>query len=229
MDKRRQPDFENLASILERRAPKRPTLFEYFLNERLYTRFSGLETPDPSDLYASASRLAKAFCAAGYDYVTLSCPWIFPASQPEAKLASHSLNHEAVIYDRASFDRYPWPDFAAMDDGYIDQVAAELPEGMGIIMASSDGILETATALLGYDNLCLMLYDDEELVEDIFGRIGGIILSFYKKALTHKRVRALICNDDWGFHSQTLIAPNQLRKYVFPDRKSTRLNSSHRT
>lgn len=216
MDKRRQPDFENLAAILERRAPKRPTIFEYFLNERLYARFSALETPDPADLYASATRLAKAFSAAGYDYVTLSCPWIFPSSQPETKLASHSLNHAAVIYDRASFDRYPWPDFAAMDDGYIDRVAEELPEGMGIVMASSDGILETATALLGYDNLCLMLYDDEALVEDIFGRIGGIILAFYKKALTHKRVRTLILNDDWGFHSQTLIAPNQLRKYVFP-------------
>ena len=61
-----------------------------------------------------------------------------------------------------------------------------------------------------------MLYDDEALVEDIFYRIGSIILSFYKKALTHKRVRALIINDDWGFHSQTLIAPSQLRKYVFP-------------
>ena len=212
----RMPDFENLAAILERRAPRRPTLFEYFLNERLYTRFSGVETPDPADHYATAARLAKAFCAAGYDYVTLSCPWTFPASQPEAMLASRSLNHEAVITDRASFDRYPWPDFAAMDDRYIDKVAKELPAGMGIVMASADGILETATALLGYDNLCLMLYDDEELVEDIFERIGGILLSFYKKTLSHKGVRAILCNDDWGFHSQTLIAPNQLRKYVFP-------------
>ncbi len=215
MDKRR-PDFENLATILERRAPKRPTIFEYFLNERLYTRFSGLQTPDPEDHYACASRLAKAFCAAGYDYVTLSCPWIFPSSQPDKKLASHSLNHQAVIYDRASFNRYPWPDFAAMDYGYVGRVAEELPEGMGIVMASSDGVLETATALLGYDNLCLMLYDDEELAEAIFDRIGSIILAFYKKALTLKGVRALILNDDWGFHSQTLIAPNQLRKYVFP-------------
>ena len=216
MDKRRKPDFENLAAILERRAPKRPTIFEYFLNERLYTRFSALEAPDPRDLYASAARLAKAFCVAGYDYVTLSCPWVFPSSQPDKKLASHSLNHEAVISDRASFDRYPWPDFAAMDFGYVDRVAEEIPEGMGIVMASSDGILETATALLGYDNLCLMLYDDEELAEDIFERIGGIILSFYRKALTRKGVRAILLNDDWGFVSQTLIAPKQLRKYVFP-------------
>jgi uroporphyrinogen decarboxylase len=216
MGKERRPDFTNLAAILERRAPKRPTLFEYFLNERLYTRFSGLETPDAGDLYASATRLARAFCAAGYDYVTLSCPWVFPSSQPEAFLASRSLNHDAVILDRASFDRYPWPDFAAMNDGYIDKVAMELPEGMGIVMASSDGILETATALLGYDNLCLMLYDDEALVQDIFERIGSIIFAFYQKALSHKGVRALILNDDWGFYSQTLIAPSQLRRYVFP-------------
>jgi len=216
MHNRRQPDYENMAAILERRAPKRPTLFEFFLNERLYTRFSGLETPDPKDHYACAARLAKAFCAAGYDYVTLVCPWVFPSSQPEVKLASHSLNHEAVISDRASFDRYPWPDFAGMDYGYVDRLAEELPEGMGIVMACSDGILETATALLGYDNLCLMLYDDEALIQDIFDRIGGVILAFYKRALGLKGVRAILLNDDWGFHSQTLIAPTQLRKYVFP-------------
>ena len=90
---------------------------------------------------------------------------------------------------------------------------------MGIVMASSDGILETATALLGYDNLCLMLYDDEELVKDIFEPDWGhhSVLSTIK-ALTLQTGpwRAILCNDDWGFHSQTLIAPNQLRKYVFP-------------
>ena len=216
MGKGRQPDFKNLAAILERRAPARPTLFEYFLNERLYTRFSGMEAPDARDTYACAARLAKAFRNAGYDYVTLSCPWVFPGSQPQAQLASRSLNHEAVISDRASLDRYPWPDFAAMDYGYVGKLAAELPEGMGIVMASSDGVLETATSLLGYDNLCLMLYDDEELVKDIFERIGRAILSFYRKALTLPGVRAILCNDDWGFHSQTLIAPDDLRKYVFP-------------
>jgi uroporphyrinogen decarboxylase len=216
MGKERRPDFKNLAAILERRAPERPTLFEYFLNDRLYTRFSGIVAPDPSDLYASAARLAKAFCGAGYDYVTLSCPWAFPSSQPAAELASHSLNHEPVIFDRASFDRYPWPDFASKDYSYIEKVASELPEGMGIVMAASDGILETATALLGYDNLCLMLYDDEELVSDIFDRIGSILCAYYKKVLTLPGVRAILCNDDWGFHSQTLIAPKQLRKYVFP-------------
>ena len=81
---------------------------------------------------------------------------------------------------------------------------------MGIVTVSSDCVLETATALLGYDNHCLMLYDNEEQAEAIFDRIGGIILAL-KKALTLKGVRALILNDDWGFHSQTLITPNQFR------------------
>jgi uroporphyrinogen decarboxylase len=216
MDKKRRPDFSNLAAVLERRAPGRPTLFEYFLNERLYTRFSGIEERAASGHYAASARLARAFMAAGYDYVTLSCPWVFPSSQPDELLSSRSLNHPAVIADRASFDRYPWPDLAGMDFSYVDRLAEELPGGMGIVMAAPDGILETATALIGYDNLCLMFYDDEELIGDIFARIGDIILSFYKKALTLKGVRAILCNDDWGFHSQTLIAPAQLRTYVFP-------------
>lgn len=216
MERKRQPDFKNLAAVLERGMPDRPTLFEYFLNERLYTRFSGIDERDATSRYAAAARLAKAFLAAGYDYVTLSCPWVFPGSQPEKQLASRSLNHAPVIADRPSFDQYPWPDLAGMDFSYVERLAEELPQGMGIVMAAPDGILETATALIGYDNLCLMFYDDEALVADIFARIGDIILSFYRRALALKGVRAIICNDDWGFHSQTLIAPEQLRKYVFP-------------
>ena len=35
------PDFDNLLAVLQRRAPKRPTLFEFFLNGRLYERLAG--------------------------------------------------------------------------------------------------------------------------------------------------------------------------------------------
>ncbi|MEF9974420.1 MAG: uroporphyrinogen decarboxylase family protein [Clostridia bacterium] len=212
----RRPDFANLAAVLERKTPARATLFEYFLNDRLYTRLSGLPaSADLSDERAAA-RLIKAFEAAGYDYATLSCPWIFPMSDAGAQLKSRSLNHPSLISDRAAFERYPWPDAKAYDYGYLDRLTGVLPEGMGIIMAGADGILETTVALVGYENLCMMLYDDEELLSDIFARVGQIILDFYRQIVGYPAVRAILCNDDWGFNTQTLLAPDALRKYVFP-------------
>ncbi len=212
----REPDFRNLETVLRGGKPGRPTMFEYFLNERLYTRLSGLPKPEPGDDFLEARRLALAFAAAGYDHVTLSCPWAFPFTAPETALATRSLNRPPVIGSLAELEGYPWPDPGAYDYSYVDRAALELPGGMGIVMAAADGILETAVALTGYENLCFLLYDDEPLVEALFERIGEAILGFYRRVLGRPGVRAILCNDDWGFQSQTLLPPAQLRKLVFP-------------
>jgi hypothetical protein len=39
----RTPDFSNLLAVLQRKAPPRPTLFEFFLHPRLYERLAGPE------------------------------------------------------------------------------------------------------------------------------------------------------------------------------------------
>ena len=40
---KREPDFGNLLKVLERKVPDRPTLFEFFLNPRLYRELAGNE------------------------------------------------------------------------------------------------------------------------------------------------------------------------------------------
>jgi len=212
----REPDFRNLEAVLEGRAPARPTLFEFFMNERVYTHLSGLPESAARDDLTRSLRLASAFVRAGCDYVTLMCPWVFPMSQAERTHSSRSLNHPSLLADRRALDAYPWPDPGAYDYGYLKALEAGLPRGMGVLMCGPDGVLETATELVGYENLCLMLYDDPELAGAVFDRIGGILLDFYERVLRYPAVRGIISSDDWGFHTQTLIAPAQLRRYVFP-------------
>jgi uroporphyrinogen decarboxylase len=38
----------------------------------------------------------------------------------------------------------------------------------------------------------------------------------YELALRHPLVGAAIVNDDWGFATQTMLSPDQMRRYVFP-------------
>ena len=212
----REPDFRNLEAVLEKREPKRPTLFEFFMNERVYTALSGMAEVAAWDDLTRSMRLAAAFTRAGYDYVTLMCPWTFPLSQPARTHRSHSLNHPSRLADRKAFDAYAWPDPGTYDYGYLKRLEDALPRGMGVLMCGPDGVLETATELVGYENLCLMLYDDPEFADMIFERIGGILLDFYTRVLEYPAVRGIISSDDWGFHTQTLISPAQLRRYVFP-------------
>lgn len=65
-------------------------------------------------------------------------------------------------------------------------------------------MLENVISLVGYENLCFMLYEDRELAADIFREVGERLFEYYVECLRYDGVGAVICNDDWGFNSQTI-------------------------
>lgn len=214
---RPSPDFNNLLTVLERKAPQRSTLFEFFLNARLYTALSGVEPPPAgADPLAPADWVIKAFRQAGYDYATYMPPGFhFPRGARE-HARTLSLNDGAVILDRASFEACPWIDPADCDYSMLDKVSAILPDGMKLITQGPGGVLENAIALVGYDRLCYLSVDDPELTGEIFDAVGSRLLRHYEIVCAYDAVGACISNDDWGFKTQPMLSPAQLREYVFP-------------
>ena len=132
---KRTPDFENLRAVLNKQKPSRPTLFEFFMNNRIYEKLTGLpvpETLDPMELYRY---FIKSFAAAGYDYATVHLA--FPEGDFFPKQASHkeksiSLNEMATIQNRSDFDAYPWFDLDSLDYSHLDKIEEELPDGLVI-------------------------------------------------------------------------------------------------
>ncbi len=212
----REPDFNNLLSVLERRVPARPTLFEFFLNERLHEKLTGIPSAGlKGDLEINLQKM-QAFYRAGYDYYDVLLPGFgFPAGEAD-KLRTVSQNQGAVITDRESFKRYPWQDPANADWALLDRLAEHMPKGMKLIVYGPCGVLENAIALAGYEALCLMIADDPQLARDLFGEIGTRLEAYYQIAVRHPAVGACISNDDWGFKTQTLFSPAGMRAYVFP-------------
>ncbi len=214
----RQPDFRNLAAVLEKKAPQRPTLFEFFLNNRLYAQLAGPDF-EPRGFFPSARTMALSYARAGYDYVSLKYndfSFVSGAAHSDEAHKSYSLNENAYISDRASFDRFVWPDPSDFPATEYAALADVLPKGMKVIPFGPDGVLENVITLVGFDALCYMIYDDEQLVYDIFEKVGQTMLSYYRQAIDYPFVGALISNDDWGFNKQTMLAPNDLRRFVFP-------------
>ena len=211
----RKPDFNNLLKVLRREEPERPTLFEFFLNGPLYEHLAGEKTP--SDAHHNIRFLCKAFANAGYDYATVSgSAFHFPSGEKH-RAQTLSINDNAVIVDRASFDAYAWPNPEAFD--YTAVKDAVPPEGMKLMVCGPGGVLENVISLMGYDNLCLLMYDDPVLVSDVFEQVGNRLLRYYELSVKHKSVGILMSNDDWGFNTQTMIAPADMEKYVFPYHK----------
>lgn len=211
-----KPDFCQLEKVLRREVPDRPTLFEFFLNPRLNQKLSGIAIHEGLDWLDLQLIRLKAFQRAGYDYLTVLVPGFNFEANPIQQEASISQNEGAVIHDRDSFARYPWPD---PEETRLDQLAAlatYLPKGMRLIIYGPCGVLENAISLVGYENLCLLIMDNPTLASDVFAEVGSRLNGYYQLTADFDFVGAVISNDDWGFKTQTLFSPKQMRQYIFP-------------
>lgn len=207
-------DFGLLTRVLRREPTPRPVLFEFFFNSALMAHVLDDVAPRAPDAWNTGN--CRLFGALGYEHATISVPGFgFPRAR-HAHGRSVSLNDQALIHDRASFERYPWPDPAAADWSALDRYAALLRPGMRLMVCAPDGLLENAVALIGFERLCLLLVDDPGLVADVFAAIGERLEAYYLRALRHPAVGLLMGNDDWGFRSGTMLSPRDLRRYVFP-------------
>lgn len=212
---RGKPDFKNLLAVLDRKIPMRPTLFEFYLNNRLYTRL--VPGPKPSNPLDWFRRSMLAYHRLGYDYAMVLVPGLhFQERLALKKLQTLSLNEGALIRSREDFDRFSWPDPAAADYAMIDQLAQDLPRGMKLVPLSNDGLLENVIKLVGLETLCIMVIEDWGLAQDIFNEVGSRLVSYYREVVRFKSVGACMINDDWGFKTSTMFSPEMMRQLVFP-------------
>ena len=210
-----EPNFGNLLVVLQRQVPNRPTLFEFFLNDRLYRRV--VPGSEPADETARMRRVITGFFRLGYDYATILIPgFSFLEQVVQRKAKTVSLNEGAVIHNWKEFDKFAWPDVDTADYDILDRLAQDLPKGMKLVLFSPGGVLENVIGLLGYEALCYMLVDDPQLVEDVVAQLGTRLVRYYEKAIGYDCVGACIANDDWGFKTGTLLSPAVLRRLIFP-------------
>lgn len=212
----REPDFGNLLKVLQRRRPDRPTLFEFFLNLSLYERFSGIPCAPEMDFDAYRRAVLSAFYRAGYDYATIHASRFGFPLNARRHAQTVSLNEGCPIGDWDDFDRYAWRRPSEFDYDILDRLRPEIPDGMKLIVPGPGGVLENLVSLVGYDRLCYLLVDDPALVRAVTDAIGERLLDHYRIVLEYDTVGAIISNDDWGFKTQPMLSPADMRTYILP-------------
>ncbi len=212
----RDPDFTQFQYVLEKKRPLRPVLYEFGLNDDIHDALTEEEElPEDEEILFAVKRIF-AYKNAGYDYAMFGFPYLrFEAGEVESQ-KSKSLNEGGVIKNREDFEAYRWPDINACDFGYIDRVAAYLPEGMKLVSCTPGGVEENVIKLVGYETLCYMMADDPELCDDIFANVGSSLSALIEKLSAHPAIGACVSNDDWGFKTQTLLSRDQMERYLFP-------------
>ena len=219
-----KPDFDEFLKALKGGNTSRPVLYDFHMSEHIAVPVAG--SPKDDSPLAYYERNAKALALMGYDYAPTMAPSFGFISKPHQSKESTTMNESMIIEGWDDFERYAWlePDDSIPE--YLEEAAKLMPEGMKLFVFGPGGVLENVSAILGFDNLMYKLYDDPALVKAVADGVGSRLLRYYELALQVKDVGVIMCNDDWGFKTQTVMSPAHMREYIFPWHKKA-VESAH--
>jgi uroporphyrinogen decarboxylase len=227
-----KPDFNRLRKVLLREGePDRVPFYELLADNVFVEKYTGKPyTPEAS---------VEFFLRLGFDYVTLnSVGFEYELRRREAEdtaalskgKRSYVDNNHGVIENRHDFDVYPWPLINSGCAGEFVEAQKYMPDGMKLIYMVG-GVLENVTFLMGLIPFSYALYEDAELVSDMFEKTGRDLLTLVRTILENvdlRKMGAVVLGDDMGDSNSTLISPELLRKFVLPwDKKLAELVHSY--
>lgn len=220
-----KPDFTVFLKALKGGKTPRPVLFDFLMSEHIAEPIAG--KPDDDTPLAYYRRNFKVFAALGYDWAPVCPPSFGFATGQASSKESMTLDETQVIKDRADFERYGWIEPDERIAEFLRSLAREVPEGMKLFVWGPGGVQENAINILGFNNMMVKLYEDPALVRDVVDGVGSRLLRYYEYALQVPEVGVIMCNDDWGFKTQTMMSPRHMREYIFPWHKKA-VETAHR-
>lgn len=239
-----QPDWQALVSNLRREGtPQRVHHIELHhdpeVMEAIIARFDldhGLDRDDPR---FALRRLIAFHRFMGFDYFTVAADnYIgFPRGKldtvdttpdPSVRRSARAWTDEQTgpIGSWEDFEKYPWPDVSKCGTDTVEWLAKNVPEDM-CLRAGCHQIFEQVTWLTGYQRLCYLLYDEPELVDALFNRIGETFLKLAEIYVQIPRIAFLMAGDDMGHKTGTMVGPPVLQKAFHWHKRITDLAHAH--
>ncbi len=233
--KKPNPDFDSLVRVLAgEEEATRVHLMELVLDAEIMQAITEQyldqkwipDTEETKEAYIQQT--AELFYRLGFDFavegvwrsVWKNHPSLqSPSTEDTAGKFSRGIREWAnegrgLITSWETLEQFPWEKIT-VDYRPYELLARSLPEGMKIVVSSSffEHVLEN---LLGYEGLFYLMYDDPDLVTEVFCRWGQKVYDYYKTVVTMDRMGAVFHADDLGFKTSVLLPPEYLRRHVFP-------------
>jgi uroporphyrinogen decarboxylase len=216
-----RPDYRRLLKILTRSAvPDRVPFYELFIEETMVRRMTGKE-PSPAAEVELYYRLGHDYCNFSPD-MGLEQTGCLNAEDTGINnpggIREWLDSDRGVVTSRGELDRYPWPRVGDRCCARFDEYARLLPDGMKLVIRPT-GVFENVRRLVGLVPLSYMLYDDEALAAEIFGRVGETIWGAIEHTFRRVDLRlvfAVIMGDDLAHGRGPVVPPEVYRRHVFP-------------
>lgn len=244
LDIKIEPDFPALRdNILRKGTPRRVHYAELGIDGEIknaiakrYGIGAELNKNDPFYALRFEMELQKFL---GYDYVrgavgttgfprpTTSVPDTTAIPEQRRIQRNWTNEHAGPITSWEEFEKYPWPDPKTLDLRQLEWWEQNIDPRMGVVVGCHQ-IFEQVTWLMGYETLCLKLYDEPDLVDAMFERIGQFFVAVAEAACDFQCVKALFGGDDMGYKTALMVSPDVLIKKSFPwHRKISQVAHAH--
>ena len=240
-----EPDVDELIDIIRReQTGKRVHCIELFLDQEIKNliceRFNLGEEIKPNEPFADLKRDIELHRFLGYDVFRIAgrSEDIFTLKTNAAPDTTEAIRqsrgqrlwqeeHVGVIRSWADFEKYNWPIVSDMDFSAFEWMDKNLPANMGCYNLTAH-IFETVSFLLGYETMCYKMFDEPELVDAIYEKVGQFYVEYTREMCEFSSVKLIWGSDDFGFRTGTLVSPQVLRETVLPwHKKCARIAHEH--
>jgi uroporphyrinogen decarboxylase len=218
-----QPDWQNFQACAYNKKPKRVPLYDHSVHPHIIERITGKQfAAFQSGSAKQTDAFYKNFCGffAEYGYDAMPFEMGVVGILPNGGALTHPQT--GYIDSAEKFDTYP---FDSVPDIYIkaykpqfEALKANMPEGLKAVGGVGNGVFEIVQDLTGYENLCIMMYDEPEIFQEIFSRVGNMMYKIWEWTLGE--YGDLFCvsrfGDDLGYKQNTLLPPDTIIKNIIP-------------
>ena len=224
-----EPNYRYFLTALENRRPERLPLYEHHIDAGFIQKDIGQPMVDLLDGSTEEKRrffrlYVDYWRDHGYDIVTFERG--IPLSCPGS--GALRLNGEPCIKTPEDLANYPWdaiPDrYFAQHAEYFELLAEEVlkRDGIRAVGGPGYGIFETVQDLVGYQELCYLMYDEPEMVEELFRRVRELYATIWSRFLRDYAAPFCACRmgDDLGFKDSTLLPPDFIVRNILPGYKA---------
>lgn len=218
-----EPDYRNVEKAARGKRPPRLPFYEHFINTESMEAIDGVEMRGLLDGGESGRKeFFRLYCSffKGHGYDTVSFEHCAGCALPDGgALGGHK---PGAIKNRSDFEKYPWKDvpriYWEQAGPLLDAMGSVLPPGMKIVGGVGNGVFEICQDLVGYENLCLVSFDDPELFAELFRRVGDLLVELWSRMLERHADIFAVCRtgDDMGFKTATLLRPELFRAHSVP-------------
>ncbi len=231
-----QPNWQGMVdNILRKGTPDRcyhvELFHDYQLSQAIVRMFDldkGLDKNDPNYHRWLTIKFLRFL---GFDYIYLGPggqDWGFtgkavddtaPEEQSKGQRFFQDENHGPIM-SWEDFDKFQWPDPTVGDlTAELEWWQENLPDDMAIFCHEIGHYCEYLTWLMGYETLCISLYDDRDLVEAIREKL----LDYYRVLLPRiaelDRIKVFFPSDDMGYRTGTFLGPEDMKHFFLAGHK----------